>query len=85
MKKALLLLIMAACAFIIIACSEEGQTDARGDLLFDRIDGEGKLTIYRDNESGCEYLIYSERLSNGAAGGLTPRLNKSGAPKCTLN
>lgn len=44
----------------------------------DPTNGRSGLTLYRDAETGCEYLKV------GLLGGATPRLDATGKPKCGL-
>ena len=40
------------------------------------------ISTWTDDDTGCQYLIYSKEFVYGGMGGLTPRMNADGTQMC---
>lgn len=76
MKTLILLLALITCGCSVDEPANQNDTHlkeaARVKGRTDRLTG--RIYVYRDKETGCEYLIYMET----SRGGITPRIDKGG-------
>ena len=80
MNKKILTLLCTVC--FLAGCSSSVNTNievkAADTFHMELISSDNYFNEYRDTETGVHYLVYSEHMYKGGAGGLCPRYNADG-------
>ena len=83
------LAIMIACAGLLSACGNPTPVSAANDVTTSHTEKEQWLVRIRacddfeewcDTETGIHYILYSDLIGNGFAGGIIVRYNEDGTP-----
>ena len=84
MKKLVLILLALTLVLCLVGCDIPSESDSESD---GESDGERVQTnryqsknifIWTDEETGVQYIVYSDKDGYGGMGGITPRLNADG-------
>lgn len=70
-----------ALAVMLFGCGQQVQKANAGyrtEFYMDWIDGSGAFDVYRDRETGVQYIVYSEAKTGGRCSGIVPRYNADG-------
>ena len=79
-------LLLCSGALLLVGCDEKGSPfqsesiktmSVEGKLRGSRSGGE-EVRVWRDAETGCQYLLWERR----GKGSMTPRLTPEGQPMC---
>ena len=76
MKKFILILFALALVLCLISCKESNKTDETPI----KVENDNNISIWIDEETGVQYIIYSDYVGGGGGFGIciTPRLNADG-------
>lgn len=74
MKKFIVILFALVLTLCLVGCEETSKSNKAEP----REESTSNILIWIDEETGVQYIIYSDKKGYGGMGGITPRLNADG-------
>lgn len=83
-KKVIFTIIGVLSAIFIVSCGKNDVEAKNENELFELVDyfyvdNNVRIDVYRDTETGIQYIGRSEKNGYGGMGGLCPRYNEDGS------
>lgn len=74
MKKVIIALFALVLILCLVGCEEANESN-KASL---KTEDNSTIYIWTDEETGVQYIVFSDKKGYGGMGGITPRLNSDG-------